>query len=79
MSAGVLERTVAKRQDVTVKLDSEVVRIAKIVAAYRGVSVADYLSESLRPIAQKDLQKEQTKGAAPAVRGRKAHVEEGGE
>jgi predicted DNA binding CopG/RHH family protein len=65
VSTDMLERTVAKRQDVTVKLDSEVVRTAKIVAAYRGLTVADYLSESLRPIAQRDLLKEQAK-ATPA-------------
>jgi hypothetical protein len=63
MSVGALERTVAKRQDMTVKLDAEVLRVAKIVAAYRGVTVADYLSELVRPLALKDLQREQAKGS----------------
>ncbi len=67
MSASVRERPVSKRQDVTVKVNSEVVRIAKIVAAYRGISVANYLSETLEPIVQKDLHKEQMKGIPPKL------------
>jgi hypothetical protein len=61
MSVGTLEPIVAKRTDVTVKLDTEVVRLAKIVAAYRSSSVADYLSETLLPIVRRDLADEQTK------------------
>jgi hypothetical protein len=51
----------AKRDDVTVKLDAEVVRLAKIVAAYRDTSVAEYLSEVLMPVVQRDLEQEQAR------------------
>lgn len=59
----------AKRSDVTVKLDADVVRIAKIVAAYREVSVAAYLSDVLLPIVQRDLEKEQRRATAKLSRG----------
>ena len=59
-----LEPGVAKRNDVTVKLDADAVRLAKIVAAYREVSVAEYLSDVLLPIVQRDLEQEQAKATA---------------
>ncbi len=40
----------AKRDDIPVKMDSEVVRKAKIVAAFRGQSLAEFLSETLGQI-----------------------------
>ncbi len=43
-----------KRDDVTVKLDAELVRIAKVVAAYRDITIAEYLSERLRPLVDLD-------------------------
>jgi predicted HicB family RNase H-like nuclease len=46
-----------KRNDVPVKVDEEVVRLARIVAAYRGESLAEYMSETLRPIVQRHLAK----------------------
>lgn len=53
MSATVLdfERAMPKpkRNDVPVKIDAEVVRQARIVAAFEGVSLAEYLSDFLRP------------------------------
>jgi hypothetical protein len=45
----------ARRNDIPVKLDAEVVRAAKIVAAFRDQSLAEYLSEKLRPLVLKDL------------------------
>ncbi len=61
MCTATLESPVAKRSDVTVKLDGDVVRIAKIVAAYKGVSLAEYLSSTLLPAVQADLEREQTR------------------
>src|SRR4051812_2532370 len=89
MSVGILEPPVAKRTDVTVKIDAEVVRLARIVAAYRASTVADYLSEALLPIVQRDLEGEQSKrprylaspnpkAKAPAARGRKPKAKEAG-
>jgi hypothetical protein len=62
---------VAKRTDVSVKMDSDVVRIAKIVAAYRDVSLAEYLSNTLKPIVQGDLDREQTRNQPKRSKGAK--------
>jgi ATP-dependent Clp protease adapter protein ClpS len=43
-----------KRTDATVKIDVEVLRKAKVVAAIRDVTLAEYLTEVLRPIVEKD-------------------------
>jgi hypothetical protein len=43
-----------KRNDVAVKLDADVARLARIVAADRGVPIAGYISEVLRPIVERD-------------------------
>jgi hypothetical protein len=44
-----------KRNDLSVKIDAEIVRKVKIVAAYRDLSIAEYLSETLRPIVEREL------------------------
>jgi hypothetical protein len=46
-----------KRNDVSVKIDAEVYRLVRTVAAWRGVSVAEYLSEIVAPVVRKDLKK----------------------
>lgn len=48
----------ARRPDVTVKIDQEVAAQAKMVAASRGVSLAEYVSEVLRPIVAQHLEEE---------------------
>ena len=51
----------AKRNDVPVKVDADVIRVAKIAAAYKGISLAEYLSETLRPIVSRDVESEHAK------------------
>ena len=46
------------RNDVNVRLDSEVVSEAKMVAASRNITLAEYLTEILRPIVHQDLEGE---------------------
>jgi hypothetical protein len=41
---------------VPVKMDADVVRKARIVAAYEGKSLAAYLNETIRPIVERQLQ-----------------------
>ena len=65
-----LERPMAKRNDVPVKVDADVVRVAKIAAAYKGLSLAEYLSETLRPIVFRDVESEHAK-VAGAKKGKK--------
>jgi hypothetical protein len=57
----VADRPMTKRNDVPVKMDAEVVRIAKIAAAYREQSLAEYLSERMRDIAAHDVEQEHAK------------------
>lgn len=59
MMTATVEREVVRRNDVTVKIDAEVARKAKIVAAYRGLSLAEYLSERLARVVDDDLRAEQ--------------------
>jgi hypothetical protein len=66
--AALAETKVARRPDVSIKLDGEVVRMAKLVATYRQTTMAEYLSEILRPIVRHDLEEEQRKdlgGSSP--------------
>lgn len=49
-----------------VKVDAEVVRVARIVASYREATLAEYLSELIRPLVARDLEQEQAKEQAKA-------------
>ncbi|HEY7425344.1 MAG TPA: hypothetical protein VH682_14020 [Gemmataceae bacterium] len=49
----------AKRVFASVKLDTEAIRLAKIVAAYRGTDMANYLSDRLLPLLRADLAQHQ--------------------
>lgn len=48
MSSMVIEMARTRRNDVAVKVDADIVRKAKTIAAYRGIPLAEYLSEKLR-------------------------------
>ena len=48
-----------KRNDLPVKLDAEVVRMARIVSAYEDQTIAELCSELLRPLLVKKLEKHQ--------------------
>lgn len=50
--------TVAKqRNEVSVKIDAEVYRMVRTIAAWKGVNISEYLSEIVRPIARRDMAK----------------------
>jgi hypothetical protein len=55
------EPAMARRNDVTVKMDADVAAIAKMVASSKNISLAQYLSEVVRPVAQRDLDQEYAK------------------
>lgn len=57
MTSMVTERTMTRRNDVSVKLDAEVARKARIVAEFEGKPFAAYLSELLEPILDRELEK----------------------
>jgi hypothetical protein len=43
------------RNDASAKLDAEVIRKAKLVATTRGITLAEYLTSIVGPIAARDL------------------------
>jgi hypothetical protein len=67
---GTTERVMA-RNDVTVKLDAQVAKKAKMVAAAREITVAEYVSEILRPIVQRDLEAESARVLSDSSKVRK--------
>jgi hypothetical protein len=65
------DRPMAKRNDVSVRIDSEAVKVAKIVAAYRDISLVEYISQVLLATASADLAVEQTKNPVPPTEQKK--------
>jgi hypothetical protein len=51
---GVSEQKKMARADLAVKMGLEVVKKARIVAVSRNITLAEYLTESIRPIVDKD-------------------------
>jgi hypothetical protein len=50
-----LDRQMAKRNDVSVKMDESVVEDCRIAAAFCGMTLAEYLSERMRVVAKEDI------------------------
>jgi len=50
-----------KRNDVSVKMDAEVIAEVKMVAASRNVTLAEYLTELVRDLVHQDLEDEMTR------------------
>lgn len=46
-----------QRKEVSVKMDAEVYRLVKTVAAWRGLTIAEYLTDVVKPIATRDWAK----------------------
>ena len=49
------------RNDISVKLDAQVARKAKLVATKRGITLAEYLTSIVGPIVTHDLKEEMGK------------------
>lgn len=45
------------RNDLSVKIDAEVLKQARIVATHRSIPVAEYLSELIRPLVVRDYRR----------------------
>ena len=65
MSALTLDRPMTKRNDVSVKVDADVVEACRLAATYQGKSLAEYLSETLKPIAERDIEEGHARRKAP--------------
>jgi hypothetical protein len=48
------ERKTMPRQDLAVKVGADVVKRAKIVAIDKNITLAEYLTETLRPVVDRD-------------------------
>ncbi len=59
-------RLMARANDVVVKLERDVVDAARLVAAHRGVTMAEYMSALLRPLVMKDRAKMAEEILSPA-------------
>jgi hypothetical protein len=70
MTGLLVERPMTKRNDVSVKMDAEVVSEAKMVAASRNISLAEYLSELVRSLVHSDLEHEYARRSIKAPKGR---------
>lgn len=62
------EQMTTKRNDAPAKIDVEVLADCRVAAAYKGMSLAEYLSETLRPIAAKDIEEAHSRRAKPSGR-----------
>jgi hypothetical protein len=51
---GTGERKAMPRQDLAVKVGADVIKRAKIVALDKNITLAEYLTETLRPTVDKD-------------------------
>jgi hypothetical protein len=52
------------RDDVSVKIDRLVKSTAEYVAAHLGVPIAEYVTEAVRPVAERDFERITRKGAS---------------
>jgi hypothetical protein len=60
------------RNDLTVKIDADLVKKAKYVAIERDVTIAEYLSGLLRPTVERDYQEVVTKLASDMPKPKKS-------
>jgi hypothetical protein len=47
-----------RRNDVPARIDSDVLEDVRLVATFRKISISEYLSDIVRPIAKRDLEAE---------------------
>jgi hypothetical protein len=66
MATATSEQVMAKRNDITVKVDREIIAECRAVAVLTGVSLSEYLSETLRAAAAVDMERVLAKRAARA-------------
>jgi hypothetical protein len=53
----VVDSMAKKRTDISVKIQADVYRKVRTVAAWRGVNISDYLSGIVDPVVSRDLAK----------------------
>jgi hypothetical protein len=70
MTTLIAGRPMAKRKDVVAKIDGEVLREAKIAAALKGMTLAEYLSEVVRVVAARDIDEAMANRAAKGKPGK---------
>lgn len=66
--AGVMEKVMVRRNDVSVKMDTEVVEQCRIAAAFKGMSLSEYMSEAMREASARDIDEGYARRAAGLVK-----------
>lgn len=61
MAVAMASQTTMARQDLTVKMGTDVARKAKVVALNRNITLAEYLTERIRPLVDGDYEQEVAK------------------
>jgi hypothetical protein len=51
-----LDRPKMARNDLAVKMGADVVKMAKHIAIDRGITLAEYLTERIRPLVEQDFE-----------------------
>jgi hypothetical protein len=67
-SLAVADAMAKQRNDVSVKIDAEVYRLVKTVAAWRGITVAEYLTDIVKPAVARDWAKIGREAAKPQAK-----------
>lgn len=65
-ASGVLDRPMVRRNDQSVKMDVQVIEDCRIAAAFKGISLAEYLSETMRVASRRDIDDGYARRAAEA-------------
>ena len=65
MGLATAERRMAKRNDISVKVDVGVLDDCRIAASFRKVSLSEYISEHMRVIAKRDIDESYASRSAP--------------
>jgi hypothetical protein len=47
-----------KRNDVPARIDADVLEDVRLIATFRKISISEYLSDVVRPVAKRDLEAE---------------------
>jgi hypothetical protein len=62
------DRLMTKRRDVTTKMDPAVLADCRIAASFRGMTLAEYLSEAMRVVTSRDIEEGYRKRSDAASR-----------
>jgi hypothetical protein len=68
--ATTLDRSTMARNDLAVKMGADVVKMAKHIAIDRNVTLAEYLTERIRPLVEQDFEEMAKRLKRPTRKGK---------